>query len=176
MQLPIIIIFCLTIMAPNSIDHRNDVQQVPSQQYDGEGYSVSIPENWGEANKISAEQTMFLGPKVGNSHMAFYVTKIAKEGKTYKDAADKTKEQQANNPKYEVIEESDISQAGFKAYQRRSSWYAQDVDMMLITREIFTESEDAVFVLSCSIPNTPHLAELDKIGADIMETFKFTAE
>jgi len=175
MQLPIFIVFCLSILTPISMEQSDKRQEIPLRKYKGDGYTLSIPENWDEAKKINVKRTMFLGPKVGNSHMAFYVTKIPKEGKSYKDAADKMKEQQAGNQKYSVKEEGDISQPGFKAYQRSSSWYAEDVDMMLITREIFTETDDAVFILSCSIPNTPHLAELDELGTVIMGSFKFSS-
>ncbi|MGB5436666.1 MAG: hypothetical protein WBM98_12310 [Maribacter sp.] len=149
--------------------------QVAKRTYKGSGFTIVIPENW-KVKRLDDTRTMFVGPKIGNSHFAFFVTRIGREGKNYLDAAKATKGQQANYTNYTILEGKDISQEGFSAYSRRSSWFAEDIDMVLFVREIFTQSSSHVFILSASIPNTPHMTDLDKLAVSILNSFRFDQE
>lgn len=142
--------------------------------YKGNGYAIDIPANW-TTKKISENQILFTGPKVGNANVGFYITKLPKEDKSYLVAANKTKQQQSTYDNYRIIEEKDISQPGFKAFMRRAHWFKKDINMELFVREIFTETDANVFILSASIPNTPKLQQLDKAIISMMSSFRFAS-
>lgn len=140
--------------------------------FEGKGYSVDVPENW-KMTKVSENQVLFTGPKVGNASVGFYISRLPKGDKNYLIAAQKSQEQQSLNQYYNTLEEKDISQPGFDALMRRTSWFAEDINMELFIREIFTQSDQYVFILSGSIPNTPHLKELDEALVSILNSFRF---
>ncbi len=150
----------------------DSVRSILKRKYVGNGYQINIPENW-KVKELDNAQTAFIGPKIGNSHIGFYITQIKKGDKSYLDAAKKTKEQQSGQEGYKVLLEKDISRSGFEAFMRRSYWYAKDIDMVLFVREVFTETKGTVFVLSSSIPNNPHIKELDALLVSIMNSFRF---
>jgi len=131
-------------------------------------------ENW-KVELIDMQRTAFIGPKVGELQMGFYITVVSKEGKTYLDAAQRIKEQQQLEPYYELLEETDISNTS-NALMRRACWYHEAADMMLFVREIFTEYNDQIYILSCSIPNDADLSFLDKATLEMMGTFSFINE
>jgi len=140
--------------------------------FTGKGYSVDVPENW-KMTKVSESQILFTGPKVGNASVGFYISRLLKGDKNYLIAAQKSYEQQSLNHHYNTLEEKDISQPGFDALMRRAQWFAQDINMELFVREIFTQSDQYVFILSGSIPNTPYLKELDAALVSILNSFRF---
>jgi len=140
--------------------------------FNGKGYAIDLPEGW-ISKEISENQVLFTGPKIGHANVGFYITQLPKEDKNYSIAAQKTKEQQADYENYTIMEEKDISQPGFKAYMRRAHWFEKDINMELFVREIFTESETNVFILSASIPNTPDIDVLDKAVLSMMNSFRF---
>jgi len=148
------------------------MEEVVVGTYHGEGYSLTLASNW-YLDERELNRTFFYGPKVGDARVGFYVTVVDKNGKTYWDAAKRSKEDQKTEEQYTVLEEKDISQDQFKAFMRRSAWYAPTIDMMLFVREIFTESEDKVYIISASIPNGPDLEELDKVTVAMMNSFQF---
>jgi len=125
--------------------------EIQTIQYKRSGYIVSVLENW-EVKLIDEHRTAFLGPKVGELQMAFYIMVIPKEGKTYLEAAETIKAQQELEPHYEMIEEKNISNET-NALMRRACWYHKDSDMVLFVRDIFLEHQDNIYILSCSIPN-----------------------
>ncbi len=141
--------------------------------YRGKEYSICVASNWG-IQKINENQTFFYGPKVGAVRIGFYITSVNKDGKSYLDAAERKKIMNQQEAEYTVLEEQDISQQDYKAFMRRSCWYNADIDMILFVREIFTESDDKVFILSCSIPNSPDLEELNRATVHMMNSFWFT--
>ena len=145
--------------------------ELKTVQYNRSGYTVSVLENW-NVKLIDEQRTAFIGPKVGKLRIGFYITVVPKNGKNYLDAAQKIKLQQALEPHYEVMEEKDISNET-NAFMRRSCWYNQEADMMLFVRDIFTEYNDNVYILSCSIPNNPDLAYIDTATIEMMGSFKF---
>ncbi len=149
------------------------MKKITLSTYQGNGYSLTLASNW-HIDEREGNQTFFYGPNVGDARVGFYVTVVDKNGKTYKDAAKKFKEDQKTEEKYTVLEENDISKNNFKAFMRRSSWYSPTIDMMLFVREIFTESADKVFILSASVPNSPDLEELDGITVQMMNSFQFS--
>ncbi|MGB5436665.1 MAG: hypothetical protein WBM98_12305 [Maribacter sp.] len=153
---------------------KNDLMdKVPlARVYKHKDYTIEVAANW-YIDEIDGKQTFFYGPKVGEKRIGFYVTAVEKQGKSYKDAARKMKSEQEKNKEYKVLEQANISDAGFKALMRRSCWYEEDMDMMLFIREIFTESENKVFILSSSIPNSPDLEELDSAIIHVMNSFRF---
>ncbi len=152
----------------------DSVRSIPKRKYIGNGYQINIPVNW-KIKKLHTAQTAFIGPKIGNSYLSFYITQVQKDNKSYLNAAKKTKKQQAKQEGYKVLLEKDISRSGFKAFMRRSYWYAKDIDMILFVREIFTETEASVFILSSSIPNNPNIKELDALLVSVMNSFRFDA-
>lgn len=138
------------------------------------GYTVSVLENW-RVELIDEQRTAFIGPKVGELRMGFYITAVPKEGKTYLDAAQRSKAQQELEPNYELLEEKNISNES-NAFMRRACWYHEDSDMMLFVRDIFTEHKNQVYILSCSIPNNDDLSFLDAATAEMMGSFTFLNE
>ncbi len=143
-------------------------------QYKRSGYTVSVPENW-KVELIDEQRTAFIGPKVGKLQMGFYITLVPKEGKTYLDAAQRIKAKQELEPHYKLLEENNISNQS-KALMRRACWYHEGTDMMLFVREIFTEHQDQVYILSCSIPNNDDLSFLDAATVEMMGSFMFLKE
>jgi len=143
-----------------------------TKKFEGKGYTIDLPKGW-TPKDISENQTLLTGPKIGDAKVGFYITKLLKEDKSYLIAAEKTKKQQSTYQNYTILEEKDISQTGFKAYMRRTHWFEKDIDMELFVREIFTESETHIFILSASIPNTPGLKVLDKAVVAMMNSFQF---
>lgn len=138
----------------------------------GKGYEIDLPKGWTSKN-INENQVLFTGPKIGNANAALYITSVTKGDKGYLLAAEKTKKQQSVYENYIVVEEKDISQPNFKAYMRRAHWFEKDINMELFVREIFTESDKYVFIISASIPNTPNINILDKAMVAIMNSFRF---
>jgi len=138
----------------------------------GKGYTVQVAANW-KIQQVEENQTVFLGPKVGSLRIGFYVTALPKKGKNYLDAARISKASQSKENHYTVLEEKDITQQNVKALLRRSSWYNADKDMTLFVREIFTESDKEVFILSSTIPNSSDIAELDSAIVAMMNSFRF---
>lgn len=136
-------------------------------------YSIKMDANW-EVKKINENQTFFFGPKVGKARVGFYITSINKDGKDYLYAAERIKEDQSLEKDYKLIEESDLSKNGYKAFMRRSYWYNEEIDMSLFVRDVFTESTNKIFILSCSIPNSPELVGIDKTLVQMMNSFKFS--
>lgn len=149
-------------------------KELKTIQYKRSGYVVSVLENW-KVELLDEQRTAFIGPKVGDLHMGFYITVVPKNGKTYLDAAQRIKEQQELEPHYELLEEKNISNES-NAFMRRACWYHEESDMMLFVRDIFTEYKDQVYILSCSIPNTDDLPFLDAATAEMMGSFTFLKE
>jgi len=167
----------------NSLNHPLDNKETAStdsskqiivgtQVFTGKGYTINLPENW-VMNEISEDQILFTGPKVGNATVGFYISRLPKGDKNYSIAAQKSLERQSKNQNYGTLEEKDISQPGFNAFMRRAHWFAEDIDMELFVREIYTQSDSHVFILSGSIPNTPDLKELDAVIISILNSFRF---
>jgi len=142
-------------------------------KYKGRDFSVQVDSNW-KVQQVDENRTFFYGPKVGKLRLGFYITSMPKKGKSYIDAAKMMKASQSTEESFEVLEEADISQDNFKAYMRRVSWYNADKDMTLFVRNLFTETDEQVIMLSSSIPNSPNLAELDKAIIGMMNSFKFS--
>lgn len=140
--------------------------------FEGKGYSVDVPENW-KMMEVGENQVLFTGPKVGHASVGFYISRLPKGDKNYLIAAQKSMERQSQNLHYNTLEEKDISQPGFEALMRRAQWFVEDINMELFVREIFTQSDQYVFILSGSIPNTPHLKELDSALVSIFSSFRF---
>ncbi len=136
-------------------------------------YSIYIGSNW-DIQNINKNQTFFYGPKVGATRIGFYITSVNKDGKTYLDAANRRKVMHQQETDYAILEEQDISKQGYQAFMRLSCWYDANSDMTLFVREIFTESDQKVVILSCSIPNSPDLEELNKTTVQMMNSFRFT--
>ena len=141
-------------------------------RYNGKGYSIHVASNW-LVKEIDESQTFFYGPKVGKLRMGFYVTRIDKKEMTYLDIADKSKKKRQKEPNYTVHHEEDISKDNFHAFARRCSWYEPQTDMVLLVREVFTQNDDTIFVLSSSIPNSSELVVLNEAMTHMMNTFRF---
>lgn len=139
--------------------------------YKSEDYSITMASSW-KVQKIDENRILFIGPSVGDLEVGFYVTAVPKEGNTYLDAAKRYMEKQMLEKEYTILEEKDISKEGFKAFMRRSSWYHTEKDMVLFVRDVFTESDTKVFVLSCSIPNSENLREIENVTSVMMTSFK----
>lgn len=148
-------------------------KEIKIVNYQGKGYTLRIASNW-TVKKLQENQTAFLGPKIGALSIGFYVTVLLKKGKNYIDAARISKASQSKQTDYILLEEKDISQENFKGFIRRSSWFNADKDMMVFVREIFTETDTEVFILSSIIPNSSDLAELDNTIVAMMNSFRFT--
>jgi len=141
-------------------------------KYKGKGFNVEVASNW-KVQQADENRTFFYGPKVGKLRVGFYITSMPKKDKSYMEAAQIMKTSQSTEKNYTVLEEADISQDNFKAFMRRASWYNADKDMTLFIRNIFTETDEQVFMISSSIPNSPALAELDEALISMMNTFSF---
>jgi len=138
----------------------------------GKGYTIHVASNW-LVKEADENQTFFYGPKVGKLRLGFHVKAIAKKGKTYQEIAEERKVEHQEEKNYTVLKEQDISQDNYHAFMRRSCWYAEEAEMVLFIREVFTETEDTIFILSSSIPNGQDIALLDKAVTHMMNTFRF---
>jgi len=133
-------------------------KEIKIVRYYGKGYTIQVASNW-KVQQLQENQTD--------------VTILPKKGRTYMDAARISKASLSKEQEYTLLEEKDISQENFKASMHKSSWYNADKDMMVFVREIFTETETEVFILSSTIPNSPDIAELDNTIAAMMNSFSF---
>ncbi|WP_010182927.1 hypothetical protein [Aquimarina agarilytica] len=138
----------------------------------GSGYSIMIPNNW-VAKQLDSNQVFIKGAKVNNVYSAIYITKWPKNGKNYIDAANRMKIQQSKNIDYTLLSEKDISKLNLNALLRRSSWYSSNINMKLFIREIYTQNDTDIFIISASIPMVPDLETLDEHMVSILSTFKF---
>lgn len=138
--------------------------------YTNSEYSIQINSSW-EGKKINENQTIFFGPKVGDTRIGFYITTVNKDGKNYLNAAEKTKKDQSIEKEHTVIEELDISKEDYKAFMRRSCWYNEQIGMNLFIRDVFVQSKDKIFILSGSIPNSTDLEDIDKSLVQMMNSF-----
>jgi len=141
--------------------------------YEGDTFSMSLPENW-LVTRVDNDQLLFVGPKVGNANVGIYVTRIAGETATLRDIAAGARDAQSVKPHYRLMSDNDISTGGFEGRMRWSSWYQDEIDMMLSVREIFCDAPGHdIMVLTCCIPNNPMLNELDLASLDVMNSFRF---
>jgi len=141
--------------------------------FENASFRILLPENW-SASKVSDNQILFTGPKVGESNLAIYISRVLKKNNSIKKIAAKAKRAQQKNKEYQLISEKDLSTDKFEAFMRRSTWYQEKSDMILFVREIFTTApEKDIIVVSCCIPNSPQLKELDMACIEVMNTFRF---
>jgi len=130
-------------------------------QYENEHFTIRMPENW-IVSRVSGDQLLFIGPKVGQANLGIYVTRVAKKNNSLKKVVANAKTKQSKLPHYKLISEKDLSKDSFSAFMRRSTWYQKKIDTMLFVREIFmTARKKDIIVMSCSIPNSPMLTRLN---------------
>lgn len=135
-------------------------------------YSIRKPTDW-LVQKKDEHRTAFIGPKVGPFHVGFFITILENYEGDYISAAKEARTLQAQQAKHHIIEEQDVSKGKFDAMMRYSTWYNRAENIMMYTREIYTERNKKIYVLSSSVPNSPDLQAFDNIFIEMLNSFKY---
>jgi len=148
------------------------VEQTKYVLFYGKNYSIKKPTDWLIQQKDET-YTIFTGPKVGPLKVGFYIRILENHEGDYLHAAEQLRALQAKQAKHHIIEERDMSQKNFDALMRYSTWYNHTENIMMYVREIFTERNGKIYILSSSVPNTPHLQMFDNIFIYMFNSFKY---
>lgn len=139
--------------------------------FQAKDYSIQKPVDW-LVQKKDEQHIAFIGPKVGPLHAGFFITILENHDGGYIAAAKEAEALQSQQTKYQLIEERDISKEKFDAMMRYATWYNRTQNLMMYSREIYTERNGKVYILSSSVPNTPHLQTFDNIFIYMFNSFK----
>jgi|GEM_PF-3192668 len=140
--------------------------------FQAKDFSIQKPTDW-LVQKKDEHHIAFIGPKVGPLHAGFFITVLENHEGGYLAAAKEAGALQVKQAKYHIIEEQDVSKEKFDAVMRYATWYNRTQDLMMYAREIYTERNGKVYVLSSSVPNTPHLQMFDNVFIYMFNSFKY---
>lgn len=135
-------------------------------------YTIEVPAAW-KVEKMGASQVRFVGPKAGNAHASFLITKSSNQDKSYLVAAAKAKEEQSTKKSHAILVEKDLSKGKVKGSMRWSRWVDEDLDVVVFVRDVFTESEDEVFILTATFPHTMEYAKINPVMVAMVDSFRF---
>lgn len=140
-----------------------------TKTFSGEGFTIDVPSRW--TIEKEADGVRFVGAKSSGTNAMFTVTKTLVKPADLKSFSEKRKTQQAGKKHYREYFEKEISDG--KGFMRMSRWAIEKPAVMLFVRDIFTASDQNVFLLTASFPHTMKFEEINPIFIKMVESFRF---
>jgi hypothetical protein len=147
------------------------------KNFKGPGFSMQVPTDW-YITSTPEIQAMFISPPYEDGAQANLMVTLnpVEEGVTAQSVADEAKKNQAAQyPEYEVLDEGLVDGTEGKGFQRTYEWFNADKELRVHQHQVMLVVNNMLYVLTTTRPavaeRTEIVKQIDAILQQMLNSF-----